>query len=75
MKDRPRNLAQSVRDRLKTVAVGQRLDYNLVLTRYVLERLLFRLGVPAHRLVSAISNRSLNMAGLRIYGYSGKYGR
>lgn len=49
MKDRPRNLAQSVRDRLKAVAVSRRLDYNLVLTRYVLERLLFRLGASAHR--------------------------
>lgn len=49
MKDRPRNLAQSVRDRLKAVAVGQRLDYNLVLTRYVVERLLFRLGASVHR--------------------------
>ncbi len=49
MKDRPKNIAQSVRDRLKAVAVAQRLDYNLVLTRYVLERLLFRLGTSTHR--------------------------
>lgn len=49
MKDRPKNIAQSVRDRLKPIAVTQRLDYNLVLTRYVLERLLFRLGISAHR--------------------------
>lgn len=49
MKDRPKNVAQSVRDRLKAVAVAQRLDYNLVLLRYLLERLLFRLGASAQR--------------------------
>lgn len=48
MRDRPKDLARSVRDRLKTIAAAQRLDYNLVLTRYVLERLLFRLGASPH---------------------------
>ena len=41
MKDKRKNVAQSVRDRLRTVTVRLRLDYNLVLTRYVLERLLY----------------------------------
>jgi len=49
MKDRPRNIAQSVRDRLRAVTVRLQLDYNLVLTRYVLERLLYRLSVSPHR--------------------------
>jgi predicted nucleotidyltransferase component of viral defense system len=48
MKDEPKNVAQSVRDRLRTVTVGLRLDYNLVLARYVLERLLYRLSVSPH---------------------------
>lgn len=49
MKDRPKNVAQSVRDRLRKIALERRLDYNFVLTRYALERLLFRLGASPHR--------------------------
>ena len=49
MKDKRKNVAQSVRDRLRTVTVRLRLDYNLVLTRYVLERLLYRLSVSSQR--------------------------
>lgn len=49
MKDKRKNVAQSVRDRLRTVTVRRRLDYNLVLTRYVLERLLYRLSVSSQR--------------------------
>lgn len=49
MKDKRKNVAQSVRDRLRTVTVRLRLDYNLVLTRYALERLLYRLSVSSQR--------------------------
>ncbi|HML92936.1 nucleotidyl transferase AbiEii/AbiGii toxin family protein [Methyloceanibacter sp.] len=49
MRDRPKNVAQSVRDRLRAVTVRLSLDYNLILTRYVLERLLYRLSVSAHK--------------------------
>lgn len=49
MKDKPKNIAQSVRDRLKAAVPRLRLDYNLILIRYVLERLLFRLSVSQHK--------------------------
>jgi len=49
MKDKSKNIAQSVRDRLKTTALRLKLDYNLILIRYVLERLLFRLSASRHR--------------------------
>ncbi|HXI87219.1 MAG TPA: nucleotidyl transferase AbiEii/AbiGii toxin family protein [Parvularculaceae bacterium] len=48
MKDKPKNVAQSVRDRLKAAAPRLKLDYNLILIRYVLERLLFRLSASPH---------------------------
>ncbi len=43
-----RNLAASVRARLKNRADATREDYNLLLTRYGLERLLYRLSVSPH---------------------------
>jgi hypothetical protein len=43
-----RNTAGSVRARLLTRARETRQDFNLVLTRYALERLLYRLGVSPH---------------------------
>lgn len=43
-----RNTAASVRARLLTRARETRQDFNLVLTRYVLERLLYRLSVSPH---------------------------
>ncbi len=49
MKNKCKNVAQSVRDRLRTVTVRLRLNYNLVLTRYALERLLYRLSVSPQR--------------------------
>lgn len=39
------NVAASVRARLLTRAKQQGMDYNLILTKYALERLLYRLGV------------------------------
>ena len=43
-----RNLAASVRDRLKQRADAANEDFNLTLTRYGLERLLYRLSVSRH---------------------------
>jgi predicted nucleotidyltransferase component of viral defense system len=40
----PRNMAASVRERLLTVARETHEDFNLILTRYALERLLYRIG-------------------------------
>jgi hypothetical protein len=38
----------SIRTRLKQRADAQKQDYNLILTRYGLERLLYRLSISAH---------------------------
>lgn len=43
-----RNLAASVRARLKNRADASREDFNLLLTRYGLERLLYRLSISPH---------------------------
>ena len=43
------NLAASVRARLLKLNEGTGQDYNTVLTRYCLERLLYRLSVSKHR--------------------------
>ena len=43
-----RNLAASIRARLKQQADATRQDFNLTLTRYGLERLLYRLSVSPH---------------------------
>jgi len=43
-----RNVAASVRARLLNLAKERKLDFNLVLTRYALERLLYRLSVSPH---------------------------
>ncbi|WP_199756746.1 nucleotidyl transferase AbiEii/AbiGii toxin family protein [Tautonia sociabilis] len=48
-KDRPRNIAASVRDRLMMLARRQGEDFQHVLTRYVIERLLYRLSRSEHR--------------------------
>jgi hypothetical protein len=47
-KDKPANLAASVRQRLLNLARTQKEDFQLVLTRYALERLLYRLGRSEH---------------------------
>mgnify|MGYP002623596869 FL=1 len=47
-KEKPRNMAASVRDRLRALAKEQREDFGLVLTRYGLERFLYRLSQSAH---------------------------
>jgi predicted nucleotidyltransferase component of viral defense system len=48
-KDKPRNLAASVRHRLTDLARKQSEDFQLVLTRYVIERLLYRLSRSPYR--------------------------
>lgn len=45
----PRNLAVSIRDRLLNKARAEKLDYNLLLTRYALERMIYRLSISAER--------------------------
>jgi hypothetical protein len=49
MKDRPVNIAASVRDRLRNIARKSGGDTELLLTRYVLERLLYRLSLTQFR--------------------------
>ena len=49
MKDKRKNIAQSVLDRLQTFADHEGLNYNNVQIRYVLERLLYRLSVSSQR--------------------------
>jgi hypothetical protein len=46
---RPKNVAASVRDRLTQRARANAENVQLVLTRYAIERLLFRLSLSAHR--------------------------
>jgi hypothetical protein len=48
-KDRPRNIAASVRQRLMNKAREQKEDFNLVLIRYALERLLYRLSLSPYQ--------------------------
>lgn len=44
-----RNIGASVRDRLLNKARAEKLDFNLLLTRYALERMLYRLSISKHR--------------------------
>jgi predicted nucleotidyltransferase component of viral defense system len=48
-KDKPRDLTASVRQRLLNLAQARREDFQFVLTRYALERLLYRLSRSTHR--------------------------
>lgn len=43
-----KNIGESVRSRLKNIAVKEGSDFNAVLTRYGLERLLYRIGESEH---------------------------
>ena len=45
----PHNIAASVRARLLNKARAEKLDFNLLLTRYALERILYRLSVSGQR--------------------------
>ena len=44
----PKNIAHSVRDRLRKVASARGEEFNFVLLRYALERLLYRLSRSRH---------------------------
>ncbi|WP_301101761.1 nucleotidyl transferase AbiEii/AbiGii toxin family protein [Propionivibrio sp.] len=44
-----RNLAASIRDRLLNKARAEKLDYNLLLIRYALERMIYRLSISSER--------------------------
>ncbi len=46
---KPRNVAASIRQKLLNIATRQGEDFGLVLTRYALERLLYRLSQSAYR--------------------------
>lgn len=48
-KDKPRNMAASVRQRLMDLARKQGDDFQLLLTRYAIERFLYRLSCSDHR--------------------------
>lgn len=49
MPRKPRNIGASVRARLLDRARAERSDFQILLTRYALERLLYRLSVSEHR--------------------------
>lgn len=44
-----RNIGASIRDQLLNKARAEKLDYNLLLTRYALERMLYRLSISDQR--------------------------
>ena len=44
-----RNIGASIRDRLLNKARAEKLDYNLLLTRYALERIIYRLSISEQR--------------------------
>lgn len=43
------NMGASIRDRLLCKARAEKLDFNLLMTRYALERMLYRLSISQHR--------------------------
>ena len=47
--EKVKNLPASVRQRLLNLAKARRDEFDLVLARYALERLLYRLSVSPHR--------------------------
>ena len=47
--ERGRNVAASIRQRLLNLSRSRNEDFNLVLSQYAVERLLFRLSSSAHR--------------------------
>ena len=60
----PRNVAASVRARLQDFAREQRDNFQRVLTRYALERFLFRLSVSPHREIFILKGAMLYAAWL-----------
>ncbi|MDX8515753.1 nucleotidyl transferase AbiEii/AbiGii toxin family protein [Mesorhizobium sp. VK23E] len=49
MKDRPANLPASILARLRNIARDKQTDNQLILRRYAIERLLYRLSISPHR--------------------------
>lgn len=49
MADKPKNIAASVRQRLKNLSVEKQRDFGLLLVNYGLERLIYRLSASPHR--------------------------
>ena len=49
MKDKPANLTASVLARLRNVARAKNTDYQFILRRYAIERLLYRLSISQHQ--------------------------
>lgn len=47
--EKPKNIAPSVRQRLLNISKERKEDFGLILTRYALERFLFRLGESQHK--------------------------
>ena len=60
----PRNVAASVRARLQNLAREQQANFQLVLTRYALERFLFRLSVSPHKELFVLKGAMLYAAWL-----------
>ncbi len=58
-KERPRNIPASVRQRLQTQARTRNEEFQLVLTRYAMERLLYRLTNSPHRDVFVLKGAML----------------
>ena len=44
-----KNLGASIRSKLKNKAQAENKEFNLILTRYALERFLYRLSISEHR--------------------------
>ncbi len=61
---KPRNVAASVRARQQVFAREQQANFQHVLTRYALERLLFRLSVSPHKEVFVLKGAMLYAAWL-----------
>lgn len=58
-KEKPRNLAASVRQRLMNLSRARGEDFQFILTRYALERLLYRLSQSEHRDVFVLKGAML----------------
>jgi predicted nucleotidyltransferase component of viral defense system len=58
-KGKPTNVAASVRQRLLNIAHKTKQDFGLLITKYALERLLYRLSVSAHRNVFVLKGALL----------------
>ena len=60
----PRNVAASVRARLQNLAREQQANFQRVLTRYALERFLFRLSISPHKELFVLKGAMLYAAWL-----------